>query len=35
MDERIRGLSLVFTNPVGRGGVWTCVCVWVAVVWMV
>ena len=28
--ERIRGLVLGFINPVG-----TCVCIWVAVVWVV
>ena len=25
--EWIRGLGLGFTNPVGTGEVWTCVCV--------
>ena len=32
MDERI-GFGL--TNPVRTGGVWTCLCVCVAVVWVV
>ena len=31
--EWIRGLGLGFTNPVGRGECWTCVCV--AMVWVV
>ena len=30
--ERIRGMGLGFTNSVEC---WTCVCVWVAVVWVV
>ena len=35
--EWMRELGLGFTNPVGTGGVecWTCVCVVVAVVWVV
>ena len=33
--ECMIGLGLGFTNPVGTGGCWTCVCVWVAVVWVV
>ena len=32
MDERI-GFGL--TNPLGTGECWTCVCVLVAVVWVV
>ena len=32
-DEWMRELGLGFSNPVGIGGVWTCV--WVAVVWVV
>ena len=31
--EWIRGVGFGFTNPVGTGECWTCVCVWVAVVW--
>ena len=34
-SEWMRGLGLGFTNPVGTGQWWTCVCVWVAVVWVV
>ena len=30
--EWIRELGLGFTNPIGTGGYWTCVCVWVVVV---
>ena len=30
--EWMRGLDLSFTNPVGTGECWTCVCVLVAVV---
>ena len=26
--ERIRGLGLGFTNPVGTGECWMCVCIW-------
>ena len=33
--EWIREFGLSFTNPVGTGGCWTCVCVLVAVVWVV
>ena len=33
--EWMREMGLGFTNPVGTGGVWTCVCVLVAVVWVV
>ena len=33
--EWMRELGLGFTNPVGTGGVLTCVCVLVAVVWVV
>ena len=33
--EWMRELGLGFTNPVGTGGCWTCVCVLVAVVWVV
>ena len=33
--EWMRGLGLGFTNPVGSGKCWTCVCVWAAVVWVV
>ena len=33
--EWMRGLGLGFTNPVGTGECWTCVCVLVAVVWVV
>ena len=29
------GLGLGFTNLVGTGECWMCVCVWVAVVWVV
>ena len=29
--EWMRELGLAITNPVGTGGVWTCVCVWVTV----
>ena len=28
----VRGLGLGFTNPVGTGGVWGHVCVWVTLV---
>ena len=35
VDERMRGLGLDFTNPVGTGTCWTRVCVLVAVVWVV
>ena len=30
--EWMRGLCSGFSNPVGTGECWTCVCVWVAVV---
>ena len=30
-----RGFGLGFNNPVRTGECWTCVCVWVAVVWVV
>ena len=30
----MRKLGLGFINPVGRGEWWACVCVWVAVVWV-
>ena len=33
--EWMRELGLGFTNPVGTGECWTCVCVLVAVVWVV
>ena len=33
--EWMRGLGWGFTNPVGTGECWTCVCVLVAVVWVV
>ena len=33
--EWMRELGLGFTNPVGTGEYWTCVCVLVAVVWVV
>ena len=33
--EWMRELGLGFTNPLGTGGCWTCVCVLVAVVWVV
>ena len=33
--EWMRGLCLGFTNPVGTGECWTCVCDLVAVVWVV
>ena len=33
--EWMRELGLVFTNTVGTGECWTCVCVLVAVVWVV
>ena len=33
--ELIRGLVWVFFIPVGTGEYWMCVCVWVAVVWVV
>ena len=32
--ELMRELGLGFTNPVGTGECWTCVCVLVAVVWV-
>ena len=33
---RVEGVSVLgFTNYVGTGGVLECVCVWVAVVWVV
>ena len=32
--EWIRGLGLWFTTTVGTGECWTCVCVWIAVVWV-
>ena len=37
LGEWMRELGLGFTNPLGTGGVecWTCVCVLVAVVWVV
>ena len=35
MDERMRGLGLGFTNPVGTGEYWKCVCVFVTVVLVV
>ena len=33
--EWMRELGLGFTNPLGQGECWTCVCVLVAVVWVV
>ena len=33
--EWMRELGLGFTNPVGTGECWACVCVLVAVVWVV
>ena len=33
--EWMRGMRFGFTNPVGEGECWTCVCVLVAVVWIV
>ena len=33
--EWMRELGLGFTNPVEQGECWTCVCVLVAVVWVV
>ena len=32
--EWMRELGLGFTNPLGTGECWTCVCVLVAVVWV-
>ena len=32
--EWMRELGFGFTNPVGHGECWTCVCVLVAVVWV-
>ena len=32
--EWMRGLGLGFTNHVGTWGCWTCVSVWVVVVWV-
>ena len=32
--EWMRELGLGFTNPVGQGECWPCVCVLVAVVWV-
>ena len=32
--EWMRRLGLGFTNPVKQGECWTCVCVWVAVVYV-
>ena len=32
VGERMRGLGMGFTNPVGIGECWTCVYVWFAVV---
>ena len=33
--REVRGLGLGFTNPGGTEGSGICVCVWVAVVWVV
>ena len=35
VSKWMRGLGLDFTNPVGQGECETCVCVWVAAVWVV